>query len=244
METDLRKKNGEIFTLNRKINKLEEILTEKNKTIKDLEIKFPKMLSELSRGLGKDPEKLKVSLELKETIKRNRQLSGSHKRNEELIKIKDDKIKHSQWEKEKLQDDLKLKERECRELKGRLSSLETKIPNLLNKIDAREVEIKHLKSDNEELNDKLRWINEENFTKTREIDKLSAEIVENQLNLQDKQQTLDSLELKLEQTQRHLNSEDLELKLKDLVKIVDQCQCGSKLNNCALEVGNDGIFGE
>ena len=91
--------------------------------------------------------------------------------------------------------------------KGRLSSLETKIPHLLNKIDAREVEIKHLKSDNEELNDRLRWINEENFTKTREIDKLSAEIVENQLNLQDKQQTLDSLELKLEQTQRHLNSE-------------------------------------
>merc|ERR1712029_981850 len=82
-----------------------------------------------------------------------------------------------------------------------------------------------------------------------EIDKLSAEIVENQLNLQDKQQTLDSLELKLEQTQKHLNSEgeknnDLELKLKDLVKIVDQCRCESKLNECALEVGNDGIFGE
>ena len=68
--------------------------------------------------LGKDPDKLKVSLELKETIKRNRQLSGSQKRNEELIKVKDDKIKHSQWEKEKLQDDLKLKERECRDLKG------------------------------------------------------------------------------------------------------------------------------
>ena len=157
--------------------------------------------------LGKDPDKLKVSLELKETIKRNRQLNGSQKRNEELIKVKDDKIKHSQWEKEKLQDDLKLKERECRDLKCRLSSLETKIPHLLNKIDAREVEIKHLKSENEELNYRLRWINEENFTKTREIDKLSAEIVENQLNLQDKQQTLDSLELKLEQTQRHLNSE-------------------------------------
>merc|ERR1719300_1932984 len=108
-------------------------------------------------------------------------------------------------------------------------------------IDAREVEIKHLKSDNEELNDRLRWINGENFAKTREIDKLSAEIVENQLNLQDKQQTLDSLELKLEQTQKHLNSEgekinDLELKLKDLMKIVDQCRCESKLN--------DGIFGE
>ena len=53
LEADLRKKNGEILTLNRKINKLEEILTEKNKIIKDLEIKFPKMLSELSRGLGR-----------------------------------------------------------------------------------------------------------------------------------------------------------------------------------------------
>ena len=53
LEADLRKKNGKILTLNRKINKLEEILTEKNKIIKDLEIKFPKMLSELSRGLGR-----------------------------------------------------------------------------------------------------------------------------------------------------------------------------------------------
>ena len=100
LEQQLKKKCGDIISLNRKINKLEETLSEKTKMIKDLEIKFPKMLSELSRGLGKDPEKLKVNMELKESSKRIRQLSGSQKRNEELIKIKDDKIKQAQRKKE------------------------------------------------------------------------------------------------------------------------------------------------
>ena len=34
------------------------------------------------------------------------------------------------------------------------------------------------------------------------------------------------------------------MKLKDLVKIVDQCQCESKQHESALEVGNDGIFSD
>ena len=60
-EKQLKKKHQEVLALNRKINKLEESLSEKNKIIKDLEIKFPKIkdrrdlsndVPKQSQGLG------------------------------------------------------------------------------------------------------------------------------------------------------------------------------------------------
>ena len=173
-------------------------------------------------------------------------MSGSQKRNEELIKVKDDKIKQSQLERDKAQDDLRVKERECRELRGRLSSLEAKIPQLLNKIDTREKDLKQQKFDNEELKYKLRVINEENFSKMIEMEKLSTEIVESNLNLQDKQQELESLELKFEELCENLNYERentrvLENKLKEALKVLDQCQreSASTVNKSANDCGTD-----
>merc|ERR1719312_1278001 len=155
-EKQLKKKHLEVLALNRKINKLEESLNEKNKIIKDLEIKFPKMLSEMSRGLGKDPDKLKVNIELKESIKRNRQLSGSHERNEKLLKIKDDKIKLVTHERDKALDELKTKEREGRELRSSLLDLEQKIPHFVNKLEDKETEIRKVSNENCDLKYKLK----------------------------------------------------------------------------------------
>ena len=205
LESQLKKKNSEVLSLNRKINRLEETLSEKNKMIKDLEIRFPKMLSELSRGLGKDPEKLKVSLELKESMKRNRQLSGSQERNEKLIKIKDDKIKQIQKEKELALDELKLKEREHREVKGRLVALEQRFPQMVNKLEDKEMELRRIKDDNDELKYKLKVINEENFAKMIELEKMSSEIVDLNLNLEEKEANFEELHEKYEEVVNKLN---------------------------------------
>ena len=126
-ESQLKKKSSEIFSLTRKVNVLQETLNDKNRLVRDLEMKFPKMLSELSRGLGKDPEKLKVSLELKETMKRNRQLSGNQKRNEDLLRNKEDKIKLLEKERDKALEELRVKEKESKDFKSRLVSAEQRV---------------------------------------------------------------------------------------------------------------------
>lgn len=197
-EKQLKKKHQEVLALNRKINKLEESLSEKNKIIKDLEIKFPKMLSEMSRGLGKDPDKLKVNIELKETIKRNRQLSGSHERNEKLLKVKDDKIKFATIERDKALDELKIKEREVRELKASFLVLEQKIPHFVAKLDDRETEIRKIASENCDVKYKLKVMNEENIAKMIELEKLSSEIIDLQIQIDENELEREEISTKLQ----------------------------------------------
>ena len=214
-EKQLKKKHQEVLALNRKINKLEESLSEKNKIIKDLEIKFPKMLSEMSRGMGKDPDKLKVSIELKETIKRNRQLSGSHERNEKLLKVKDDKIKFATIERDKALDELKIKEREVRELKASFLVLEQKIPHFVAKLEERETEIRKVVSENCDLKYKLKVMNEENIAKMIELEKLSSEIIDLQIQIDENGLEREEISTKLQREARKvINLEDEVNKLK------------------------------
>ena len=211
-EKQLKKKHQEVLALNRKINKLEESLSEKNKIIKDLEIKFPKMLSEMSRGLGKDPEKLKVNIELKETIKRNRQLSGSHERNEKLLKVKDDKIKFATIERDKALDELKTKEREARELKASFLVLEQKIPYFVTKLEERETEIRKIASENCDLKYKLKVINEENIAKMIELEKLSSEIIDLQVQSDENELEREEISTKLKLEAIKVNNLEDEVK--------------------------------
>ena len=223
LEKQLKKKNLEALALNRKINKLEESLNEKNKIIKDLEIKFPKMLSELSRGLGKDPDKLKVSIELKDTIKRNRQLSESQERNEKLLKIKDDKIKNVIHERDKALDEMRMKEREVRELRSSLQALEEKVPLLVTRLEDREQQVRKMIDENLELKFKLRTINEDNIVKTTELEKLASEMVDLNLQMEDRECHLDTLLRTNEDLSRKLRREEEKVShLEDKVSRLNQ----------------------
>ena len=212
-EKQLKKKHLEVLALNRKINKLEMSLNEKNKIIKDLEIKFPKMLSEMSRGLGKDPDKLKVNIELKESIKRNRQLSGSHERNEKLLKIKDDKIKLVTNERDKAQDELKIKEREVRELRACLLTLEQKIPHFVNKLEDKDTEIRKVANENCDLKYKLKVMNEENINKMIELEKLSSEIIDLQIQVDDNGSESEEMSRKLKFEEGKVSNLEEEVKI-------------------------------
>ena len=226
-ESQLRKKNSEIFSLTRKVNTLQETLNERNKLVRDLEMKFPKMLSELSRGLGKDPEKLKVSLELKETIKRNRQLSGSQKRSEDLLKIKEDKIKQMERERDKAVEELRLKEKESRDFKGRLVSIEQKFSLVTGKLEAKDSELRRTKELLEDVQYRYRVINDENFAKIIQIEKMSSEVCALSESNEEKNCEMEKLKLKINEIMISLNEETsrayrLEMQLGELVGIAQQ----------------------
>ena len=226
-ESQLRKKNSEILSLTRKVNALQEALNEKNKLVRDLEMKFPKMLSELSRGLGKDPEKLKVSLELKETIKRNRQLSGNQKRNEDLLKIKEDKIKQLEKGRDKAVEELRLKEKESRDFKARLVSVEQKFSLLAGKLEAKDSELRRTKEMLEDVQYRYRVINEENFSKILEAEKMSSQICALRENNEEKNCEMEKLKLKINEMMISLNEEtsraySLEMQLRELVGIAEK----------------------
>ena len=228
-ESQLRKKNSEIFSLTRKVNMLQETLNERNKLVRDLEMKFPKMLSELSRGLGKDPEKLKVSLELKETIKRNRQLSGNQKRNEDLLKIKEDKIKQLERERDKAVEELRLKEKESRDFKGRLVSVEQKFSLVTGKLEAKDSELRRTKEMLENVQYRYRVINEENFSKIIQIEKMSSEICALSESNEEKDCEMEKLTLKINEMMISLNKEtsraySLEMQLRELVGIAQKTE--------------------
>ena len=226
-ESQLRKKNSEIFSLTRKVNTLQEALNEKNKLVRDLEMKFPKMLSELSRGLGKDPEKLKVSMELKETIKRNRQLSGNQKRNEDLLKIKEDKIKQLERGRDKAIEELRSKEKESRDFKARLVSVEQKLSLLAGKLEAKDSELRRAKEMFEDVQYRYRVINEENFSKIIEIEKMSSQICALRESNEEKNCEMEKLKLKINEMMISLNEEtsrvySLEMQLRELVGIAEK----------------------
>ena len=119
-EVQLKKKESEILSLNRKVNNLQKTVMEKERTIKSHELKFPKMISELKRGLM---EEKKNNVELKETLKKFRQVTGDKKQMEEQMRIKDDKMKDLKSSRKLLVEELKAKETELNEFRNRLKSL-------------------------------------------------------------------------------------------------------------------------
>ena len=74
-EANLKKKESEILSLNRKVNNLQKTVSEKERTIKGLELKFPKMISDLKQGLK---EEKKMNVELKEVLKKYNQVGCLH----------------------------------------------------------------------------------------------------------------------------------------------------------------------
>ena len=241
-ESQLKKKNSEIFSLTRKNNVLQETLNEKNRLVRDLEMKFPKMLSELSRGLGKDPEKLKVSLELKETIKRNRQLSGNQKRNEDLLRNKEDKIRLLEKERDKVLEELKVKERESKDFKTRLVSVEQKFSLLVGKLDVKESELRRCREMLEDVQYRYRVINDENFSKIIQTEKMSSEICALSESIEEKDSQIEKLKYQINDLMISLNEEalrayNLEIQVKESVdKRPGDTQTDSEIDDVTKEM--------
>ena len=137
-ESQLRKKESEILSLNRKLNSVQKTINDKDKTIKGLELKFPKMINELKQGLT---EEKKANVEMKEVLKKYRQANGDKKQVEEKLKLKDEKLKEVKASKKKLMDDLKSKDLELNNFRIRLQTLEEKVPQLLEEICLKDEEI-------------------------------------------------------------------------------------------------------
>ena len=96
-ESQIRKKESELLSLTRKINSLQKTVNEKDNTIKGLEKKFPKMISDLKQGLL---EEKKANVDMKEMVKKFRQVNGDKSKMEDQLKAKDDKImeiKHQKY---------------------------------------------------------------------------------------------------------------------------------------------------
>jgi len=182
-EKQLRRKSSEILSLNRKINNLQKTITEKEKTIRDLEIKFPKMLADIKKGFVQDESKKKVNRELKDTLKRNRQLSGSQKQAEDQLKVKEEKLEKALRAKDKAIDDFKLKEKEAREAHSRVASLEAKLPDLVMKLEEKGRELRRCKDVNVELETCLKALREDNFLKVKAIDQISNRVFDLNNNL-------------------------------------------------------------
>ena len=137
-ETQLRKKDSEILTLNRKLNNLQKTITDKEKTIKGLELKFPRMISELKQGLM---DEKRANVEMKDVLKKYKQVNGDKKQMEDQLKLKDEKLKELRLTKKKLTEELKSKEEELTNFRSRLSALEEKVPKLLDEIHYKDQEM-------------------------------------------------------------------------------------------------------
>ena len=83
-------------------------------------------------------------------------------------------------------------------MKGRLNNLEVRVPQLIQRVDEKDHELKRLKDDNDELKYKLKVINEDNFAKMIELEKMSTEIVDLNLNIEEKENDYELLEKKHE----------------------------------------------
>ena len=137
-ESQLRKKESEMLSLTRKINSLQKTVSEKDKTIKGLEKKFPKMISDLKQGLL---EEKKANVEMKEMVKKFRQVNGDKSKMEEQLKAKDDKMKEIKESKKRLVEELNSKDLELCEFRKRLQALEEKVPQLLEEVECKVQEL-------------------------------------------------------------------------------------------------------
>ena len=76
---------------------------------------------------------------------------------------------------------------------------------MVNKLEDKEMELRRIKDDNDELKYKLKVINEENFAKMIELEKMSSEIVDLNLNLEEKEANVEELQEKYEEVVNKLN---------------------------------------
>ena len=144
-ESQIRKKESELLSLTRKINSLQKTVNEKDNTIKGLEKKFPKMISDLKQGLL---EEKKANVDMKEMVKKFRQVNGDKSKMEDQLKAKDDKIMEIKHSKKRLVEELKSKDIELCEFRKRLQALEEKVPKLLEEIECK---VQELQSKDEDL---------------------------------------------------------------------------------------------
>ena len=135
----MKKKESEILSLTRKINLLQKTVSEREKTIKGLEVKFPKMIAELKHGLL---EEKRTNVELNDVLKKCRQANGNKQRLEEKVKMKDEKLREIKLSKKKLSEELQCKDSELRDFRSRIRSLEEKIPELVEEVERKEDELR------------------------------------------------------------------------------------------------------
>jgi len=242
LETQLKKKNSEMLNLNRKVNTLQKTLADKDKVIRDLEIKFPKMLSELKKGFGEDESKKKVNKELKDTIKRNRQLSGAQRHTEDQLKVKDEKLKQAILTRDKALEELKVKEKESKDFLLRLVSLEKSFPELVLKLSEKDCEIRRYKETIGNFEQRLKILTEDNFLKIRSIDQISDQLVDLNNNVLEKESEIVDLKQFNFELQNNLRDEiiktrRLEQEIRKHLKINDQL-CGIKEQPNS---GNEGV---
>lgn len=227
LEIQLRKKISECMSLTRKNNNLQKIVTEKDQIIRDLEIKFPKMLSELKKGMGQDNSKKKVNLELKETIKRNRQLSGAQKQTEDQLRIKEDKLKQALEARDVALDKLKIKEKESKEFLHRLSLLEKSVPELVLKLNEKESDLRRSVETVTNLEQRLKILTEDNSLKVKSIDQISNQLVDLNNIILEKEVEIVGLrqvvfELETNNKREAMKMKRLELEKTHLQKLIEQ----------------------
>jgi len=222
-ENQLKRRDSEILNLNRKLNTIQKVVSEKEKVIQNLELKFPRMLSELKKGLN---DERKANVELKETLRKNNQLSGVNKQTEGQLKVKDDKIKELTLVKKKLLEDLTAKDLELSEFRQRLETLEQKLPDLLNEVESKEEDLGKCKETVEFLEQRLVFQSEENNNKDDEIEELKNQIQEFSDELLDKDNEIidvraNNYELRSEILEQYEKLEKTDLETKNYLDIID-----------------------
>ena len=240
-EKQLRRKSSEILSLNRKVNNLQKTITEKEKTIRDLEIKFPKMLADIKKGFVQDESKKKVNRELKDTLKRNRQLSGSQKQAEDQLKVKEEKLDKALRARDKAIDDFKVKEKEAKEAHSRVASLESKLPDLVMKLEEKGRELRRCKDVIADLESCLKTLREDNFLKVKAIDQISNRVFDLNNNLLEKDTEIFDLRQHVFelQNEKHAVIEKysvMEKKYTNLLKVMEN----DSLNNNGSFVNDSG----
>lgn len=89
LEAKLRRAENEISTAKARINSLRADIQEKDRHIRDLELRLPRVLKDISKGLGtKDTLTRRNNKEVKESMKRNHQLSQRIKELENKLEKK------------------------------------------------------------------------------------------------------------------------------------------------------------
>lgn len=164
------------MNLTRKLNGVQKTLTEKEKEIKGLELKIPKMLADLKKSLLEDDSKKKANRNLKESLKRNRNLSGNMKHVEEQLKLKEAKLKEARENKKKVDFKLKTLEKEWRESSQQISFLECRLIELQKKVSSAEMEVTKEKLRRNDLEERFHNQCDDNSVKDKLIIKLKTDV--------------------------------------------------------------------
>ena len=238
LESQLKKKCSEILTLNRRLNSNQKILSDKEKMITNLELKFPKMLVDRKKGLI---DEKKANVELKETIKMNKQLKGNKKQTEEQMKLKDEKLKDMTAVKKKLMEELKSKDFELNEFRQRLASLETNLPDLLSQVEAKDEELSKFRETVEFLEQRLVFQSEENNNQENMIEELKKNVEDLTNKIFAKENELidmkaDNYELHTELSEQYQNLEKTDQETKNYLDIIDNIR--GKIESAPLDVKN------